>query len=207
VPDLSILEEGYLKFLPGTICALFGRNGAGKSTLLKVAAGQIQPQTGLTIINGKRIYNKSVNKRFSQIGYLPQDSMLPDSFPVYRLLKSFPDTTELKKDPLIKKITTQKIHELSGGERRYLEISLLFSLKRSYFLLDEPFTGVEPLVIESLIDRIKQETRKGRGILMTNHYHQYVTEVADMAYFMQNKQCYRLDNDFKSDLIKLGYVR
>ena len=207
VPNLSILEGVYLKVIPGTVCALFGRNGAGKSTLLKIAAGQIQPGTGLTIIDNRRISNRSLKKRFSKIGYLPQDSMLPENISVNRLIRSFPSSDDLFRNPLIQKITRQKISELSGGERRYLELSLLFCLDRCYFLLDEPFTGVEPLIIEQIIQRIKEEAGRGKGILVTDHYHQYVLEVADYAYLMQNKQCYELGSDFKSDLERLGYIR
>lgn len=207
VPNLSILEGAYLKVVPGTVCALFGRNGAGKSTLLKVAAGQIHSESGITIIDGQRIYNRSINKRFSKIGYLPQNSMLPNNMSVNRLIRSFSSSNDLFKIPLIKKIFPQKIHELSGGERRYLEVTLLLCLDRNYFLLDEPFTGVEPLIIEQLIEKIKSEVDRGKGILITDHYHQYVLEMADYAYLMLNKQCYKLGNDFKSELKRLGYIR
>lgn len=207
VPDLRILEGVYLKVIPGSICALFGRNGAGKSTLLKIAAGQLQPNSGITIIDNHRIYNRSLNKRFSKIGYLPQDSMLPDNISVKRLINSFPFDDRLFKNPFIQEIITKKISELSGGERRYLEVALLFCLDRRYFLLDEPFTGVEPLIVEQIIEKIKREASRGKGILVTDHYHQYILKVADYAYVMQNKQCYEMGNDFKSELERFGYIR
>lgn len=206
VPQLSILEGVYLKVLPGRICALFGRNGAGKSTLLKIATGQLLADSGITIINGQRIHNRALGTRFSKIGYLPQESMLPDDISVRRVLKSVPARDTLIEDPLINRMISQKVLELSGGERRYLETSLLFCLDRDYFLLDEPFTGVEPNIIEKLIDRIKKEAGKGRGILLTDHYHRFVLQVADEAYLMQQKQCYKLEGNFRSQLQEMGYL-
>lgn len=100
-----------------------------------------------------------------------------------------------------------KISELSEGERKYLEVTLLFCLNRGYFLLDEPFAGVEPMIIERIIEKIRKEASRGKGILVTDHYYQYVAEVEDYAYLMENKQCYNLGNDFKLELERLGYLR
>lgn len=206
VPELSILEGAYLKAESGEITAIIGRNGSGKSTLLKVAAGQIQASSGITIINGERIHKKSLNKRFRNIGYLPQESMLPVDISVNRLIKHLPSSGKLIEDPLIQKIRKQKISKLSGGEKRYLEIVLLLNFDRKYILLDEPFTGVEPTIIDLIIDKIKREAKKGKGILLTDHMHRYISVVADKGYLLHNKQCYFLDGDFILELKKLGYL-
>lgn len=154
VPELSILEGAYLKAESGQITAIIGRNGSGKSTLLKVAAGQIRATAGITVIDGERIHNKSLKKRYQHIGYLPQDSMLPVDISVKRLIKTLPASEKLAEDPLIQRVYNQKIIKLSGGEKKYLEIAILFNFDRKYMLLDEPFTGVEPAIIDLIIDRI-----------------------------------------------------
>lgn len=205
VPELSILKGAYLKVEPGKITAIIGRNGSGKSTLLKVAAGQIKATSGITILDGKRIYNKSLRKRYKKIGYLPQDTMLPSDISVKRLIKSLPKTDRLAEDPLIQKIYAQKTRQLSGGERRYLEAAILFHLDKKYVLLDEPFTGIEPSIIELLIDRIQKEADNGKGILLTDHLYRYISAVADKGYLIHNKQCYDLGGDFSSELKEMGY--
>lgn len=207
VPELSILEGVYLRAETSQITAIIGRNGSGKSTLLKVAAGQIKATAGITIIDGERIHNKSLNKRFLKIGYLPQDSMLPVDITVKRIIKNIPAAEELADDPLIQRIYHKKVIQLSGGEKRYLEVAILFSFKRKYILLDEPFKGVEPTIIDLIIDKIRDEATKGKGIILTDHMHRYISIVADIGYLIHNKQCYDLGGDFIQELKKMGYLR
>lgn len=207
VPELSILEGAYLKAGPGKITALIGRNGSGKSTLMKIAAGQLQPSSGITIVDGVRIRAKSLRTRFRSIAYLPQNSMLPRDLSVRRIQKSISLSNDFLNDPIIRKITDHKVIELSGGQRRYLEIAIIFSLNRKYLLLDEPFTGVEPRIIDLIIERIREETKKGIGILVTDHLYRYITNIADAAYLMHNKQCYPIDGDISKELKQLGYLR
>jgi len=207
VPQLSILDGAWLKAEAGRVTAIIGRNGSGKSTLMKVAAGQIKAMAGITIIDGERLHGRSLQKRFRNIGYLPQDSMLPPDIKVKRLIKSLPDPEKLMDDPLIQKIRHQKTIQLSGGEKRYLETAILFHLNRKYILLDEPFTGVEPSIIDLLIQKIRKEARSGKGILLTDHMHRYISEVADTGYLLHNRQCYDLGGGFSGELKKMGYHR
>ncbi|HKJ34235.1 MAG TPA: ATP-binding cassette domain-containing protein [Balneolales bacterium] len=204
---MSILEGVYLEVKPGKTTALIGRNGAGKSTLLKIAAGQLSADSGLTIINGQRIHERSLRKRFRKIGYLPQDSMLPDELSVSRLIKSIPSASYLKENEFIKSFLQRRISHLSVGERRFLEISVLLSLDRNYFLMDEPFTGVEPYIIDQSIKSIKRKAAAGHGILVTDHLYRYITQVADEAYLLREKQCRKLDENFTNDLKEIGYIR
>lgn len=207
VPELSILEGAWLKAEAGQVTAIIGRNGSGKSTLLKVAAGQIKATSGITIIDGERFHSKLLNKRFKKIGYLPQDTMLPPDITVKRLIKSLDESKKLTEDPLIRKIYNQKTIQLSGGEKRYLETAMLFHLDRKYILLDEPFTGVEPTIIDLLIDRIRKEAYNGKGILLTDHMHRYISMIADKGYLIHNRQCYDLGGDFSQELKSMGYHR
>jgi len=80
-------------------------------------------------------------------------------------------------------------------------------LDRDYVLLDEPFTGVEPLLIDTISREIKAAAAQKTGILVTDHYHQYVTPLVDTAYVMWQKQCDRLDEDepIPNQLVELGF--
>lgn len=207
VPALKILSGAYLELHQGTITALIGLNGSGKSTLLKIAAGQVKADSGITLIKGERIHSKSLKERFRWIGYLPQESMLPGDMKVSRVLDRFPSTKAMISDSNIGRSSSQKVKQLSGGERRLLEISILFSLDRDFFLLDEPFSGVEPKIVDLIIDSIRNERDKGKGILLTDHMHRHVTEIADNGYLLHNRQCYELGNDVSKELKSMGYLR
>ena len=208
VPSLSILQGAYLSVLPGSITALFGRNGSGKSTLLKVAAAQLNPSSGLVIIDGERFHHRAHRRRFNNVAYLPQDSMLPGELKVKTLIKIFPKADLLKNDALINSKLDQHVHSLSGGERRYVELSLLLSLGRKYALLDEPFTGIEPLMIDHITDLIVKTSKEGIGFLITDHYYQYMLDIATDAYLMLNKQCKHLNGkgSLAVQLKSLGYM-
>lgn len=205
VPELSILEGVYLKVKPGQITAIIGRNGSGKSTLLKIAAGLLRPTSGITIIDSQRIHTRSLKTRFKKIGYLPQDSMLPTDITVKRIITSLPESKKLTDDALIQRIYNHKVNQLSGGEKRYLEVAILFSLERKYILLDEPFTGIEPTIIDLIIDKIREEAKRGKGILLTDHLHRYISKIANKGYLMHNRQCYDLGADFSRELKRMGY--
>lgn len=133
--------------------------------------------------------------------------MLPVDQTVKRLIKHLPSPETVVADALIKKILDRKIIQLSGGEKRYLEVTILFNFERNYILLDEPFTGVEPTIIDRIIDKIRDEANNGKGILLTDHLHRYISKVADTGYLLHNKQCYDLSENFTQELKKMGYLR
>jgi len=95
-----------------------------------------------------------------------------------------------------------------GGERHRLGVEIVLGVDRTYVLLDEPFTGVEPLLIDTISREIEAAAARGTGILVTDHYHQYVTPLVDTAFAMWQKQCSRLDEDepIPKLLEELGYL-
>jgi lipopolysaccharide export system ATP-binding protein len=209
VSSISILQGTYLKVMPGAICGLFGRNGSGKSTLIKVAAGQIIPDSGITVIDGENFPQKMLRRRFEKISYLPQDSMLPGDMKVQCLIDSFPgDHKNLSDDPIICELLSRRVYQLSNGLRRYFEIQLLLSLERPYILLDEPFTGIEPLMIEKISDKIVEAAKHGKGMLLTDHYHHEAIPIVSDAYLMIDNQCRHLNKsvDLKQQLRDYGYL-
>ncbi|MBO6575030.1 MAG: ATP-binding cassette domain-containing protein [Rhodothermales bacterium] len=202
VRELTILKGVYLEVRPGRVCGLIGRNGCGKSTALKVAAGQIRANSGITRIGDLRLHRLQRSKRFRHVAYLPQDPMLPPHLPAGKLAR-----TAGVEHPLLDRVHKQRVIELSGGERRLLTLLIVLSLGRPYVLLDEPFSGVEPLIIDQMIEAIRAAAVRGAGILVTDHYHQYVTATCDDAWLMVSGQCRPLEPPFPDALRAAGYLR
>lgn len=206
VKKFSILQGVYLKLDTGSICGLFGLNGSGKTTVLKLICGQIRATSGITSIDGVRYHKPSLSARFQNMAYLPQDSMVPKELKVESLIRRCGQLSLLEGDDLLGRIRSTRIRHISHGERRYLELSLVLGLERKYVLLDEPFTGVEPRIIERMSERIRERAKAGSGILITDHYHHFVTAIAEYAYLLDQKQCRRLKGDIVEALQRAGYL-
>lgn len=183
----DILRDCYLKVEKKSITALTGKNGSGKSTLLKIAAGQINTDEGLTIINSQRFHKPKKLKRYKYIGYLPQRSSLNKYQKVNTYLTEYINSS--LEDSFIDTVRNKRIRELSFGDRRYLETTIVLALDRDYFLLDEPFSGLEPLRIEVITNHILKRKREGRGILLSDHYSHYVNQISDISYIMNDGIC------------------
>jgi lipopolysaccharide export system ATP-binding protein len=209
VAAARILRGVYLKVAPGRVCGLFGRNGSGKTTLLKVAAGQLRPSSGLVVVDGERFYRKALRRRFARVAYLPQEGMLPRDLTVRQLLALFPGApAALADDPVLAPLHGSRAGRLSTGERRYLEIRLLLGLERAYLLLDEPFTGVEPVLMERISEAVVEAARRGQGVLVTDHYYRSMLPIVDDAYLMAEGRCRPLGQggDLRAQLQEEGYL-
>lgn len=205
--SINILNGIYLKIPKGNIVGLYGINGSGKSTLLKVGSGQLKENDGNIFINKKSFYNQSLQNRFKKIAFLSQDSFLPKDITVKNIVISnnFSKKT-FQEDQIIGNLFNEKIKSLSGGELRYLEIRLLLALNREYYLLDEPFSGIEPLVIEKIMELLVETKSKNKGILITDHFYRYVKQINDLSYILNDGQCYQIDNkNIDVELCRYGY--
>ncbi|MAO66570.1 MAG: ABC transporter ATP-binding protein [Balneola sp.] len=189
-PGLEVLRGAYLEVQKGEVTCLIGRNGSGKSTLFKIAAGQLQADSGLTIISENRIHQPSKKERFKHLAYLPQKSFLPRSLSVKDLISE----EAVKTDELLQRISTSKIKELSTGERRYVEFKFILQLNREFILLDEPFTGLAPVMIEKMVHEIYYAKDTGTGILISDHYMRYIVDVGDTFYLLENGQVKTIDS-------------
>jgi len=190
-PDLKVLRGCYLAVPSGKIICLIGRNGSGKSTLFKIASGQLQADSGITSIAENRLHKKSKADRFKHLSYLSQKPFLPKSLKVKQVI----DQDLNSQDEFLKNILETKIKDLSTGERRYIEVLFALSLKRKFILLDEPFTGVSPVLIEKVIGKILQAAKRGAGILISDHYMRYIHELGDEFHLLENGQIKRLDQN------------
>jgi ABC-type lipopolysaccharide export system ATPase subunit len=184
--DKSVLRDIYLKINTGNIVGLFGRNGCGKSTLLKIIFGTLEAESKFIRINGITCNNQAFKRK--NIKLLPQNDFLPKYLKVSSVIKLYCNKNNIDNiinDKIIERIYKTKIGYISGGELRYLEIKLLLNMESDFILLDEPFNGVSPLLIDA-IKIIILEKSKTKGIVLTDHDYRNVLSVANRIYLMQD---------------------
>ncbi|QHT66105.1 ATP-binding cassette domain-containing protein [Rhodocytophaga rosea] len=185
----SLLSDVYLKCQTGEITGLLGRNGSGKSTLLKILFGSL-PADNKHIRIDDKIYHQPF--RHQLIGYLPQDAFLPANLSLHQIIDIFiPSKTNrsrIKEDERVKLHLKKRVNQLSGGEVRYFELLLLLHLDAPFLLLDEPFSGIEPIYkehIKTLLRAYKQE----KGFIITDHDYRHIIEVSDKIILLTNGAC------------------
>lgn len=179
------------------IYGLLGPNGAGKTTLFSVLAGLIKPSDGEIFFDTKNVNNLNFEKR-SEYGviYLPQEPSVFRELTVEENLKAALEAKKYKKLEIkskileileefnLKEISKQKCISLSGGQRRRVEIARAIALSPKLILLDEPFAGIDPLVINEIKSLIKNLKEKKIGILISDHNVKATLDICDFIYVM-----------------------
>ncbi len=201
----KVLSDVNFTCSTGEILAIFGKNGSGKSTLLKILFGTLKPNKIELSINNDRI--AKISTKNEMIAYLPQVPFLPKDMTVRRIIPMyFSDGETLDKifySPLINKIETKRIGTLSLGEQKYLEFLLIINLNRSFILLDEPFTMLEPMYIES-VKNILTKHKKDKGIIITDHYYRDILEIANKKIIIKDGISHEISN--LDELYNYGYI-
>ena len=200
-----ILSNVYLKCETGDIIGVLGKNGTGKSTLLKIIYGILTAEHKFVRIDNK--VRLKAYKYKNEISYLPQDNFIPRNFKVSKAISLFIDKKNVKgfyEDSFIQQIYKQKVNQLSGGELRYLEIKLILFCESKFVLLDEPYNGVSPIMIDSINEMILKSS-KNKGVILTDHNYKNVLKVANQLYLIKDCSTKKLKN--KQELIQLGYLK
>ncbi|MCK5528747.1 MAG: LPS export ABC transporter ATP-binding protein, partial [Kiritimatiellae bacterium] len=206
------------------IVGLLGPNGAGKTTSFYMVVGLIRSDSGTIMFNNKNIANMPVYQRARLgIGYLSQEPSVFRKLTVEDNVMSILETlhisaserrtrlTTLLKDLGLEKLAKQRAYTLSGGERRRLEISRALVTRPSILMLDEPFSGVDPLAVGDIQDIILGLRDRGLGIFITDHNVRETLSVVDRAYLMFEGKIIRegessfLVNDHMSRELYLGH--
>ena len=192
VGGVSIEVEG------GEVVGLLGPNGAGKTTSFYMIVGLIRSDSGLVLIDDEEITSLPVYERARRgIGYLPQEASVFRNLTVRENIDLVWEETGRKKkakeltDALLEQfkithIADTKGYSLSGGERRRVEIARALTLKPKFILLDEPFSGIDPIAvadIQSMIDELKVQ---GYGILITDHNVRETLSITDRTYLIHD---------------------
>jgi len=181
----------------GEIVGLLGPNGAGKTTTFEIILGFLKPDKGDVFVNGVNITNYPVWKRARLgISYLPQEISIFSKLTVeenfYIILESYyKNKKEMKQvvEKYLKKMGLYEMKEqiagtLSGGEKRRLEIGRSLSLNPSFFLLDEPFSGIDPKTVSELQDIVLGLKEDNIGILLTDHNVREALKITNRAYII-----------------------
>jgi lipopolysaccharide export system ATP-binding protein len=178
------------------IVVLLGPNGAGKTTSFRMTCGMVEPDRGQVFLNGVDVTNWPMHKRASDggMGYLAQDSSVfkkltveQNLLGVMELLKMPWKRRKSRSDELLEQFGITHIRKssagsLSGGERRRLEIARCLVSDPEIILLDEPFTGIDPVTIQSIQDVIRDLRDRGISILITDHQARETLQITDRGY-------------------------
>ena len=181
------------------IFGLLGPNGAGKTSTFYIIAGLMNPDDGKIILSNKDISKLPMHKR-SKLGikYLPQEPSIFQNLTVYENLlglaelsfKNKKDITDFVSNSIeefgLSDITQLKGRQLSGGQRRKVEIARTLAAKPKIILLDEPFAGIDPIAIEDIKKVLKKLSGKGIGILITDHNVRETLEICNEAAIISN---------------------
>jgi len=195
----AVVNEVYISIAQRSIVGLLGRNGAGKTTTFRMIMGMIIPNSGSVVFEGRDITKLPMYKRARLgIGYLSQEPSIFQRLNVrdnlYAILETMSVTNaerNRRADMLIERFGLNEVaysqgKYLSGGERRKLEIARAMVTNPSLILLDEPFSGVDPIAVEDLQQEIRQLVAGGVSILITDHNVERTLEVVDKAYIIDH---------------------
>jgi lipopolysaccharide export system ATP-binding protein len=200
------------------IVGLLGRNGAGKTTTFRMLMGMIKPNAGSVVFEGQDITKLQMYKRARLgIGYLSQEPSIFQRLSVRDNLYAILETMSITRaernrraDSLIEHFALTEVAKsqgrfLSGGERRKLEIARAMVTNPSLILLDEPFSGVDPIAVEDLQHEIRRLVESGLSVLITDHNVERTLEVVDQAYIVNHGKV--IGSGSPAEIVKNDTVR
>ena len=219
----KVVDNVSIKVQPGEVVGLLGPNGAGKTTSFYVIVGLISPDSGRVLLGDQDITPLPMYQRARRgISYLPQEASVFRKLSVEDNLMAILETLPLSRrdrrdranrlitDLGLETVRQSKGYMLSGGERRRVEIARSLVIEPSYLLLDEPFSGIDPIQVLELQKIIFELKNSGIGILMTDHNVRETLAVTDRAYIINNGRIFRsgspesLGNDPEVRRVYLG---
>lgn len=195
--DRSVVNDVSFYVNKGEVVCLLGPNGAGKTTTFYMVVGLVKPYSGKILFNGQDISTWPMNLRAKAgIGYLPQETSIFRKLSVednIKLVLEMNDklTVNEKRRKLeellsefgVAKLRRSQAISLSGGERRRVELARGLAASPDFILLDEPFTGIDPIAIGEIKDNIRKLSEdKGLGVLITDHNPKATLSITDRAY-------------------------
>ncbi len=199
-----MVDDVTLHLRQGEVVGLLGPNGAGKTTSFRMIVGLVSPDTGRISVDGQDITHLPMYRRARRgIGYLPREASVFRDLTVEENLLAILDTLTISAsqrreiaDRLIDELGLNNVRRtlgymLSAGERRRVEIARALAIDPSFLLLDEPFSGLDPIDVLELQRIIFELKRSGIGVLLTDHNVRETLSVTDRAYIMNNGRIFR----------------
>ena len=222
IKDKKIISKVSLEINDSDIFGLLGPNGAGKTTTFYIIAGLMNQDEGEMVLSDKDISKLPMHKR-SKLGikYLPQEPSIFQNLTVYENLLglaelSFNNNEDIKnfieksiEEFGLSEITQLKGRQLSGGQRRKVEIARTLAAKPKIILLDEPFAGIDPIAIEDIKKVLKKLSSKGISILITDHNVRETLEICNRAAIINNGEIISIgskDELINDELVKKVYL-
>ena len=191
----TVVEDVSLAVRRGEAVGLLGPNGAGKTTVFTMIMGLVKPDKGKILLDGRHITRLPLFQRGRLgIGYLPQEPSIFRGLSVEGNILAVLEGTGRKRserfdrlDELLEEFSLEHIARsnamaLSGGERRRVEIARALAADPVFMLLDEPFAGVDPIAVAEVKELVRQLTRRGIGVLITDHAVRETLSLVDRAY-------------------------
>ena len=219
----KVVNDVNLRIAQGEVVGLLGPNGAGKTTTFYIIVGLTDPDAGQVLLDGADITHLPMYLRARNgISYLPQEPSIFRKLTVEENIMAVLETLPLsahqrreRLEELIEELGLQQVRRsagylLSGGERRRVEIARSLVISPSFILLDEPFSGIDPLTVLDIQKIIVQLKESGIGVLVTDHNVRETLRVTDRAYIINQGQIFRagtpeeLGNDAEVKRIYLG---
>jgi lipopolysaccharide export system ATP-binding protein len=219
----KVVDNVSVRVKQGEVVGLLGPNGAGKTTTFYMIVGLITPDSGRVMLDGNDLTQLAMYQRARNgISYLPQEASVFRKLSVEDNLMAILQTLRLNRrerldrmDRLIEQLGLEQVRKskgyvLSGGERRRVEIARSLVIEPSFLLLDEPFSGIDPIQVLELQKIIFDLKNSGIGILMTDHNVRETLAVTDRAYIINNGRIFRsgspesLGNDADVRRVYLG---
>ena len=199
-----VIQDISLQIQSGEIVGLLGPNGAGKTTTFYCVVGLVHPEEGRVILGGQDVTRLPMYLRArSGISYLPQEPSIFRRMTVEQNLVAILETLDMPREEIrqrtaevldelkIAHLARSRAYDLSGGERRRAEIARALVISPSFILLDEPFSGIDPIAVADIQKIIYQLKRKGIGLLMTDHNVQETLRITDRAYIIADGRIFR----------------
>lgn len=198
---VPVVQDVHLQVAEGEIVGLLGPNGAGKTTTFYMIVGMVRPSEGRVRLGSRDITRLPMYKRARLgIGYLAQESSVFQHLTVEQNISAVLEFQELDKQERrarveqlldefgLDRVRDSKGYMLSGGERRRTEIARALAVKPRFFLLDEPFAGVDPIAVEDIQAIVAELKMRGIGVLITDHNVHETLAITDRAYLLYEGQ-------------------
>lgn len=200
----AVVDKVSIEVRPGEIVGLLGPNGAGKTTTFYMVVGLTKPDSGEVYLGEDEIGNTPMYLRAKRgISYLPQEASIFRKLSVEDNLRAIFQTLDLPReeqegriDQLLRQFGLEHVREtqgfqLSGGERRRVEIARALVIEPLFVLLDEPFAGIDPIAVVDIQQIVSHLREMGIGVLITDHNVRETLKITDRAYIINNGEILR----------------
>ena len=200
--EKTVLSSGYITSRTGVVTGLLGRNGAGKSCMFRALMGGLKADYVSVHLDDAPL---DLDRIGLSVKYLPQSRLIPESLtlrrafrlydvPFWEFAGLFPQFSGRYRAPL---------WELSGGEARLAELYLVLMAESDFCILDEPFSQIAPLHIET-VQRLIREKSREKGIIVTDHNYEAISKVADNLFVIAEGCTFPVES--REDLVRHGYL-